>query len=251
MIKKLFLLLFVASAIVACNNAPSTEGEKVTAEEKTEVLTVDELLTDIDKRIGEEISVVGTVDHVCKHGGTKLVIYTSDPEIALHVKATDESGNFRADEINGEFIEVKGEVSEFRVDEAFILEKEADLEKMIAENGGEVEAEEAEEEHNHAGGEFPDGDDKHKQEIAGLQNQIKSLRAQLTAEQENGNEYISYFSVKCTSYKVLEQEDKDDVKVEGDAVEVKEHSHEHNEAEGHSHDEAEEHNHDEKDEHKN
>ena len=213
MIKKLFLFLFVAALFTACNNAPSTEGEKVSTEAET--LTVDSLLTDIDKLVGQEVAIVGTVDHVCKHGGGKLVIYTASPENGLHVMATDESGKFRADEIADELIEVKGTVDEFRVDESYIVEKEAKLAEMIAENGDEADAKEAtEEEGEHHGGDFPDTDGKHKQEIEGLQNQIASLKAQLEELKAEGKDHISYYSVKCASYKVLEQEDKEDVEAE-------------------------------------
>ena len=216
MIKKLFLLLFVAALFTACNNAPSTEGEKVSAEAEVATLTVDNLLTDIDKLVGQEVVIVGTVDHVCKHGGGKLVIYTASPENGLHVMATDESGKFRADEVGDELIEVKGTVDEFRVDESYIVEKEAKLADMIAENGGETEAEEATEEEgeHHGGGDFPDTDGKHKQEIEGLQNQIASLKAQLEELKAEGKDHISYYSVKCATYKVLEQEDKEDVEAE-------------------------------------
>jgi len=213
MIKKLFLLLFVAVLFTACNNAPSTEGEKVSTEAET--LTVDSLLTNIDKLVGQEVVIVGTVDHVCKHGGGKLVIYTASPENGLHVMATDESGKFRADEIADELIEVKGTVDEFRVDESYIVEKEAKLAEMIAENGDEADTKEAtEEEGEHHGGDFPDTDGKHKQEIEGLQNQIASLKAQLEELKAEGKDHISYYSVKCASYKVLEQEDKEDVEAE-------------------------------------
>jgi len=207
MIKKLFLLLFVAAVFTACNNAPSTETEKVTVEDEVEVLTVDNLLADIDKLVGKEVVIVGTVDHVCKHGGGKLVIYTDSPENGLHVMATDESGKFRADEISDELIQVTGIVDEFKVDEAYVVEKEAKLAEMIAKNGGEVKAEEVEEEHH--GGDFPDTDDKHKQEITGLQNQIASLKATLEELKAEGKDHISYYSVKCSTYKVLEQEDKE------------------------------------------
>ena len=213
MIKKLFLFLFVAALFTACNNAPSTEGEKVSTEAET--LTVDSLLTNIDKLVGQEVVIVGTVDHVCKHGGGKLVIYTASPENGLHVMATDESGKFRADEIADELIEVKGTVDEFRVDESYIVEKEAKLAEMIAENGDEADAKEAtEEEGEHHGGDFPDTDGKHKQEIEGLQNQIASLKAQLEELKAEGKDHISCYSVKCASYKVLEQEDKEDVEAE-------------------------------------
>ena len=239
MIKNLFLVLFLAVVFTACNNEASIENvtkEEVTEEKAVEVLTVDNLLTDIDKLVGEHVTIVGTVDHVCKHGGGKLVIYTDNPENGLHVKATEESGKFRADEIGDEFIQVSGVVSEFKVDEAFILDKEAELAEMIANKGDkEPEAKEEEEEH-HGGGDFPDNDSKHKQEIEGLQNQIASLKGQLEELKAEGKDHISYYSVDCSTYKVLEQEDKE-VKEEVIEVEIEEnHDGEAHEEEGENHD---------------
>ncbi len=208
MFKKLFLFLFVAVAFTACNNAPSTEGDKVSTEVDAEVLTVDNLLLDIDKLVGEKVSVMGTVDHVCKHGGTKVVIYSASPENGIHINASDESGNFRADEVGDEMIRVEGTVEEFKVDESYVLGKEAELADMIARGGEETEAvaEEEAEEH-HAGGDFPDNDNKHKQEIDGLKKQIENLRTQLTELAAEGKDHISYYSVKCDSYKVIEHEE--------------------------------------------
>ena len=231
-------MLFLAVVFTACNNEASTENateEAVATEQTVEVLTVDNLLTDIDKLVGEQVTIVGTVDHVCKHGGGKLVIYTDSPENGLHVKATDESGKFRADEIGDEFIQVTGVVSEFRVDEAYILDKEAELAEMIANDDGK-DTEAKEEEEHHGGGDFPDNDSKHKQEIEGLQNQIASLKGQLEELKAEGKDHISYYSVKCSTYNVMEQEDKE-VKEEVIEVEVEEsHDGEAHEEEGENHD---------------
>jgi hypothetical protein len=170
---------------------------------------------------------MGHVDHVCKHGGTKMVIYTNDPENGLHIDATEESGNFRADEVMDEMVRVVGIVDEFIVDDGYIAEKEAQLEEMKA-NAGEGEedcgkcgdekgdgkdCDDKEGEH-HDKGNFPDNDNKHKQEVSGLENQINGLKAQLAEARAAGKEHLSFYSVKCVSYTILEHEHNDEVKVE-------------------------------------
>ena len=205
MFKKLFLLLFVAVAFTACNNAPTNEGDKVTAEAEetqnaTEVLTVDQLLVNIGDLVGKSVSVTGDVDHVCKHGGTKMVILGDTADI--HIKASDESGNFRADEVMDHRVVVNGIVDEFRVDEDYIAKKEGELEEMIA-NGGDKEEKVEAEEHEEKGM-FPDNDSKHKKQIAGMEKQIEGLKKMLEEARAEGKDHVSFYSVKANNYEVVE-----------------------------------------------
>ncbi len=207
MIRKLFLLAFVAFAFVACNNetakdkAVATEQEQ--NQEKTEVLTVDQLEEQIADLVGKAVTVAGDVDHVCKHGGTKMVILGDSTDI--HIKATDESGNFRADEVMDHRVIVNGIVDEFKVDEDYIMSKEAELEDLIAAGPQKEEANKEEEEHGEGEkGMFPDNDNKHKQQIEGLTKQIESLKNMLAKAKAEGKDHVSFYSVKAETYKVDE-----------------------------------------------
>ena len=213
MIKKLFLLAFVTVLFTACNNNATTDVEG-TDEGTEKVYSVAELNDQIDSLVGQEVIVEGIVDHVCKHGGGKMVIFSTNPKSKIHILATDESGDFRGDEVMGELVKVVGIVDEFRIDEGFIIEKEAKLAEMIAANPEGLEevaeevAEEATEEHGDDGekGEFPDKDDKHKKEISGLKKQIEKYKESLAKEKENGKDHISFYSVKCSTYEVIPTE---------------------------------------------
>ncbi len=205
--KKVLFYVLLLVAFAACNNeakTPKVAKEDIATEENA--LAVDNLLDQIDSLVGKEVVVFGTVDHVCKHGGGKMVIYTSSPENGIHINATEESGNFRADEVMDEMVAVKGIVSEFIVDDGYIAEKEAKLEDMKAEkseNGEEAkETEEVEKEHKGKGN-SPDNDGKHKLQIEGLQNQIASLKAELDTARAHGKDHLSFYSVKCISYKIV------------------------------------------------
>ena len=221
--KKLFLYLILAVTFTACNNnAPIEEIVEVNEEIPANALTVDNLLDNIENIVGESIVVIGHVDHVCKHGGTKMVIYTDNPENGLHINATEESGNFRADEVMNEMVMVNGIVDEFVVDEGYIVEKEAKLAEMMAEEGESTVATEENAEGDHKGN-FPDRDEKHKQEISGLQNQISSLREQLDTARANGKDHLSFYSVKCSSYEVIEREDKEEGKTQSEVKEAQGH----------------------------
>ncbi len=205
MIKKLFLFTVVAFSIVACNNDGAKNAETAVVKESeqanTEVLTVDQLELKIADLVGQTVTVEGDVDHVCKHGGTKMVILGDSTDI--HIKATDESGNFRADEVMDHRVIVNGIVDEFRVDDNYIMEQEAELEELIA-NG--PQKEEAEEEHHEDGekGMFPDNDTKHKKQIKGLQNQIAGLKKMLEEAKAEGKDHVSFYSVKAEDYKIDE-----------------------------------------------
>lgn len=251
--KKLFLAAVVALTFTACNN---TTDQAATAGDEAAIMTVDELEMNIENLVDQPVVVAGDVDHVCKHGGTKMVILGDSASI--HIKATEESGNFRADEVMDQRVIVTGVVSEFRVDEGFIAEKEAELEEAIA-MGGEVEEEDCEEhkdedceEHKDSDckdeekhdekGNFPDNDNKHKKEIAGLQKQIEGLKAMLEEARAEGKDHVSFYSVDAASYVIDEDAD---VKSEGKAyedapIEMAEeaeeaHDHDGEDHEGHDH----------------
>jgi len=200
MIKKLLFAAIVAFTFTACNNAAEPATKTKDVEEGMDVMTVDQLETNIEELIGQTVVVAGDVDHVCKHGGTKMVILGDSSDI--HIKATEESGNFRADQVMDHRVIVTGVVDEFRVDEDFIAKKEAELEDMIA-NGGDEKTEEAEENHDEKGM-FPDNDTKHKKEIAGMKKQIEGLKAMLEEAKSKGKDHVSFYSVKADSYEVDE-----------------------------------------------
>ncbi len=180
-------------------------------------MSVSELNESIDTLVGKEVTVWGMVDHVCKHGGTKMVIFDTITEESIHIVA-GESGNFRADEVMGEIVSATGIVEEFVVDDAYILTKEAELTEMMATGEGKpvenVEAKKGEGEHHGEGA--PDEDGKHKQDIEGLQMQIDELKTELAEAKAAGKAHLSFYSVKCRTYKVVTDN------VHGDAKQINE-----------------------------
>ena len=196
MIKKLFFAVVVALAFTACNNA--AEPAAASQDANSDVLTVDQLEMTIEDLVGKTVVVAGDVDHVCKHGGTKMVILGDSSDI--HIKATEESGNFRADEVMDHRVIVTGIVDEFRIDEGYIADQEAELEEMIT-AGGNEKAEEAEEEHDEKGM-FPDNDSKHKKAVSAMKKQIERLQKMLDEAKAEGKDHVSFYSVKADSYEV-------------------------------------------------
>ncbi len=105
--KKILVVLFV-TLLVACKSehketeTPAVEG------------TVNIALSDFDAKAGDfidqEVSVTGIVDHVCKHGGKRLLLVDDNGEV--HV---DNDTSFDT-ALAGESITLTGVVKEFRVD---------------------------------------------------------------------------------------------------------------------------------------
>ena len=121
--KKLSIILVLILAFLACKNEEKKVEEST---ETTEIVTEIPMLAiaDFDTKAGDfvskEIKIKGIVDHVCKHGGKKLLLVTDEAQV--HV-VSDE----RFDEaLIGSEIDVKGVVLEEVIDEAYCLKMEED-----------------------------------------------------------------------------------------------------------------------------
>ena len=126
MIKKVLTIVAIAALFASCGGGAGTDNSN------TEVSDVETLeanrpeinLGEFDARAGDyvdkEILVVGIVDHICEHGGKKLLLVSDDGDV--HVEAEERF----EDEIEGSEIILTGIVTEFRVDEAYCLKMEED-----------------------------------------------------------------------------------------------------------------------------
>jgi len=119
--KKIVFILVVIISTISCK----TENKKV--EEvidiktiKTPMLAIGEFDTKAGEFVNKEVIVKGIVDHVCKHGGKKILMVTDEGKV--HV-TTDE----RFDEaLKGNEIALTGIVVEEIIDESTCLKMETD-----------------------------------------------------------------------------------------------------------------------------
>ena len=126
--KRIILLLGITVLIFSCGINDKKESE-VQAETKSVDNKIAEqpflALSDFDSKAGElvnrEVKVKGIVDHVCKHGGKKLLLVNDKGEV--HV-VSDKRFD---DALVGDEITLTGVVKEFVVDEAYCLQKEEDF----------------------------------------------------------------------------------------------------------------------------
>jgi len=121
--KKIVLLLTFVAFIIGCSNETTNTDQKVSTEEAVVELTLIEL-GEFDSLAGnfvdKEVKVAGIVDHVCKHGGKKLLLVNDNGDV--HINSEERFD----DALVGSEVTVIGIVREFRVDEGYCLKMEED-----------------------------------------------------------------------------------------------------------------------------
>ncbi|MEE4271863.1 MAG: hypothetical protein V2I67_09315 [Thermoanaerobaculales bacterium] len=190
--KQSMLIALPVLVLAACGGAPidepAAEGtvvEEAVAEAPAEpqVVELAALVGSTAAYVDQVVTVTGTVDHVCKHGGKRLFIMGEDPEMRFKVTAGEAIGAFER-ELEGSDITVTGIVEEQIIDEAYIDSLEA-----------EAPAEDAEE--AHAEGADAEAEEHH----AGEGDQAAHLRQMLA---DNGSDSMSFYSLDCSSFEIIE-----------------------------------------------
>ncbi len=175
MLKKLSITILTVLMIASCGKKEMTEN--------IPQLTVAQLTTDAAEYVGKKVSVSGTVVHVCKHGGKRMVIIGDQPEPRFKITAGTSVGAFDA-ALEGSDVQVTGVIQEQKVDAAFLDNWETELsEEHKPEVGHE----------GHAHGAAGEVDDHHEH----AKQQISNLRKRLA---ESGKGAISFYNLECESF---------------------------------------------------
>lgn len=223
--RKLLFVLLGVIVFVACNTSTKTETtEQKSAAHACSSMSVDSFLVIADNYVGEELTVKGTVDHVCKHGGKRVRIFSSCPSKSIHGEAGETMGNFNA-EIEGNSVCLTGIVAESKMDMAYVEEYEVKIKTAIEEN-----KEEADMEHK-------EGVDHHAK-----LDQIAEWKAEIEASEKG---YLSTYYLEVSKYELCDDDkesaccqkevkkdsccdkQKDSTDCEGEAKEEKPCSHSH------------------------
>ncbi|MFD1292416.1 hypothetical protein ACFQ5N_01100 [Lutibacter holmesii] len=122
--KKILVLITISLCMFSCKTDTKKEENSVKLETaeivETPIITLGEFDTKAGDFVSKEIKVQGIVDHVCKHGGKKILLVTDDGD--AHIFSEE-----RFDEaLMGSEITVTGVVLEERIDEAYLLKMEED-----------------------------------------------------------------------------------------------------------------------------
>ena len=115
---KKIIILFSAIALFSACNSTVTETTDVVSSEN--IIALKDLQAQGAKYLDKEVQTQGIVDHVCKHGGKKILLVADGVDV--HVFSEE-----RYDEaVVGKEIVVTGIVKEDRTDEAALLKIEED-----------------------------------------------------------------------------------------------------------------------------
>lgn len=127
---KLFVLL-IAVAIIAMSNTGCKSGGKKESGAEGTCMTVDSFLLAPDQWAGKDITIKGTVSHVCRHSGKKLFLFTADPGKTIKVNAAGDISSFDI-KYEGADLEVTGTVVEDqKIDANYLDEWEKEIKNSL------------------------------------------------------------------------------------------------------------------------
>jgi len=179
--KNLVFILLGFLALASCNNENKDLKNQVAVEVSTANFE-EEAANLVDHKIALE----GTVTHVCKHGGKRFFL----GEERVKVLASDKIGSFETS-LEGSDVFVEGILREERVDEAFLVEWEAELEEAVKPAEKEVDHK-GEPGHDHA--EEAEAEDQN----AAARKQIQTYREQIA---QSDKDYLSFYTVEVLDVK--------------------------------------------------
>lgn len=115
--KNLIIIFALSFLVFSCKQTVTkTEGSATNTEEAISV-TTDELLANTSQFVGKTVLVKGMVSHVCKHGGQKMFLVSSNPDKYLRINTGNEITEFPID-LEGSTVEVSGIIEELETESA-------------------------------------------------------------------------------------------------------------------------------------
>ncbi|MFA9388627.1 MAG: hypothetical protein ACERKD_02385 [Prolixibacteraceae bacterium] len=115
---RIIIITFLVISLAACNTKPKASEE--------ESVDVAQLLTILDQNVDQEVSIMGTVNHVCTHSGRRCFLIDSTGEYSIRIEAGGQIESF-SQELIGSEIRVKGIVKEDRLSAEEINQMESDV----------------------------------------------------------------------------------------------------------------------------
>lgn len=213
--KQLLTFALMALLFTACGQQESQDTDGAAGD----VMKVTALLEQPDEMNEKEVTLEGTVTHVCKHGGRRVHLTDIDTNEKIRVEAPEDMPAF-ARELEGSDIVVTGVLKETRIDAAYLDEWEAEI-RQAAEEGAEEAA------HDHAGqdlaqhekemnqteGEMAEGEMAEGEEVAedndghvepqGME-AVNLMREELA---QSDKPYISRWHINCVTYSMKDGSD--------------------------------------------
>ena len=184
--KTLLALMATASIFLASCGSKSDSGQAAVADE---ALTVDNVLDNAEKYVGDTIVVEGECSHLCKH--------SAKDDRMLRAEAAGAFGAFEKDAIH-KVLRVKGVLVEDRIDEAAVKKMEADYAKLEEVHGENVEV-----------GCESEKAAQGQSEINTFAARMKDYRNKIAERQaKEGKAYLSFYHIDAESYEIVKSEKK-------------------------------------------
>jgi len=198
--KLLFAIIALAFIAVSCENTAtkSNDGnttEKVVISEEITPVAMADFDSLVENLAGRKISISGTVDHVCEHGGQKMFIVDEASDTRLKIVPNEEIAAFNTDLV-GETVNIVGIVEEMRVDEDYLKEWEEEVKSGAEEKEHKSHNEKGKKESADAG---DHGDGHENPDISAELEQIARMRTRVE-ESEKG--YLSFYSILAVEYNI-------------------------------------------------
>lgn len=103
MIRRVTLLTVFILFILSCGNQTNKGDQDKTGEEKAAVVySVDELYASAADLVDQEVTVKGTVMHVCKQGGGRCFLMGSTEDSNIRVEAGEKIGAFSQEQMGSD-----------------------------------------------------------------------------------------------------------------------------------------------------
>ena len=194
----LFSIVIISTLNFSCNNTTNnSSADSLT----TSIISVDSFLATPDKWANKEITIKGSVSHVCRHSGKKLFLFDKNPDNTVKINA---GGQFSVFDIalEGSDIEVKGKVIEdSRIDEQYLTEWEEEIKNSVADEVVKT---------CNADGKAVTGQaNKDNKEVSATDTvndpyaEVKEMRKKLD---ESGKTYIPIYAIECITLKEIKKQ---------------------------------------------
>ena len=112
MLRNLLLIIMASVIVWSCGGQQTANQEQVAEEEvvtkvEPKAVTLAEFKEQAETLVGKEVILEGTIIHVCKHGGQKMLITEDDPDIRVKITPGEEMAAFET-ELEGSDVKVLG-----------------------------------------------------------------------------------------------------------------------------------------------
>jgi hypothetical protein len=207
---KLLLILAITGLVMSCNNGTQNSKEEnadsnsvavdsAKADKVAEVTEVSfvELTDSMALALnGKVVKISGTVDHVCKHGGKRLMLVGTNPDERIRVEAGDNPPFDQ--ELAGSEIEVTGKLVTEKIDSTYLADLENELKEKKEEGVKEVEKQ-----HIDAGHHEKEEGEEHHGEDESVDEQLQQIQHLKETIANNGKGYIVSKHIELIEYKKI------------------------------------------------